>query len=167
MRSSDDFATFSTLSDLLFEEAACLDERRWDDWLALYADDAVFWLPSWNDEFELTADPHGEVSLFYVHGKDALTDRVWRWSSGGSPASLPLPRTSHLIGNIRVLRCDGNEAELTARWNCQLFRRQRSWNYAGSYRHQLRMIDGHWRIAHKYVVLTNDLIDTALDLYHV
>lgn len=162
-----DFATWLTLSDLLFEEAASLDEQRWDEWLALYTDDAVLWAPSWDSETQLTADPTNEVSLFYVKGKDALADRMWRWSKGGSPASLPLPRTSHLIGNVRVLEWSSAQATVSARWHTQVYRRERTWSYAGLSRYKLRSVAGQWRIADKYIVLTNDLIDTALDLYHV
>ena len=35
---------------VLNREALYLDTQRWDDWLALYAEDARFWLPAWTDE---------------------------------------------------------------------------------------------------------------------
>lgn len=162
-----DFATWQALCDVLHEEAACLDEQRWDDWLALYTDDAVLWAPAWDAEHQLTRDPMREVSLFYVEGKPALSDRAWRWSRGDSPASQPLPRTSHLIGNVRAQELTPAQAVLAARWHTQVYRARRTWSYAGSYRHTLRLEAGHWRIAQKTIVLTNDLVDTTLDLYHV
>ena len=48
---------------LLFEEAAALDERRWHDWLALFTPDCEYWVPAWKSAFETTSDPDGEVSL--------------------------------------------------------------------------------------------------------
>jgi benzoate/toluate 1,2-dioxygenase beta subunit len=45
-------------TDLLYREAAYLDERRWQEWLALYADDAEFWLPAWDEDGRPTDDPH-------------------------------------------------------------------------------------------------------------
>ena len=33
-------------ADLLHREAWCLDNKRWEEWLALYADDAIFWAPA-------------------------------------------------------------------------------------------------------------------------
>ena len=33
--------------NLLYREAALLDEGSWDDWLALFTEDAVFWMPAW------------------------------------------------------------------------------------------------------------------------
>ena len=49
----------------------------------------------------------------------------------------------------------------------QVYRNRRTWSYAGSYRHTLRLDAGRWRIAGKTIVVTNDLLDTTLDLYHV
>ena len=167
MSGAPDFATWQALSGLLFEEAACLDEQRWNDWLDLYTDDAVLWAPAWDSEHQLTRDPMNEVSLFYVEGKPALSDRAWRWSSGDSAASAPLPRTSHLVGSVRVTQFSADAAVLHSRWHTQVYRARRTWSYAGSYRHTLLLGDGRWRIAHKYIVLTNDLVDTTLDLYHV
>lgn len=162
-----DFATYQQLCDVIVEEGASLDEQRWDDWLSLYLDDAVVWMPTWDSEFELTKNPASELSFFYLKGKHALSDRMWRWTSGQAPAAMPLPRTSHLVGHIRVLRNDPGEAVLAARWHTQVYRKKQTWSYAGSYRHTLRLLDGKWRIAEKYIVLTNDQIDTSIDLYHV
>ena len=79
----------------------------------------------------------------------------------------PLPRTSHLIGSLRVLACDADTAAVGSRWHTQVYRHRRTWSYAGSYRHTLRLDAGRWRIAGKTIVVTNDLLDTTLDLYHV
>jgi len=36
--------------DLIYREARLLDEKKWQDWLALYTEDALFWMPSWAGE---------------------------------------------------------------------------------------------------------------------
>jgi len=33
--------------ELVHREARLLDEQRWDDWLALYAEDCEYWMPAW------------------------------------------------------------------------------------------------------------------------
>lgn len=33
------------LIDFVYHEARLLDERRWEDWLGLYAEDAHYWMP--------------------------------------------------------------------------------------------------------------------------
>ena len=57
---------------VLFREALYLDARRWDDWLALYAEDAWFWLPAWTDEQTLSASPDTELSLMYCAARAGL-----------------------------------------------------------------------------------------------
>ena len=161
------FEDYFEICNLLYEEAACVDEQRWDDWLALYTDDAVFWVPSWDQEHELTTDPLNDVSLIYIEGKEALSDRVWRFSSGDSPASTPLPRTSHLVGNIAVAEFNDTHAVVTSRWHCQVHRFKDTWSYAGRYEHSLQRDSSGLRISRKHVVLVNSIINTALDLYHV
>ena len=37
-------------TDLLYREAAYLDERRWAEWLELYTADAEFWVPAWDED---------------------------------------------------------------------------------------------------------------------
>ena len=38
-----------TPAELLYHEAALLDERRFDEWLALFTDDALYWVPQGED----------------------------------------------------------------------------------------------------------------------
>jgi len=38
---------------LLYREALSLDRGEWDDWLALFTEDAVFWMPAWRDDVAL------------------------------------------------------------------------------------------------------------------
>jgi len=153
--------------NLLYEEAASIDEQRWADWLALYTDDAVFWVPSWDQEHQLTTDPLNDVSLIYIEGKETLSDRIWRFSSGDSPASTPLPRTSHIVGNITVTEFTESQTVVTSRWHCQVHRFKDTWSYAGRYEHRLQRNSKGLQISRKYVVLTNSVINTALDIYHV
>lgn len=164
---ADDESMRGQLAELIYREADCLDRQDWKGWLDHYCDDAVLWAPAWQDEFHITEDPTSEVSLFYLDSKAMLEDRVWRWSGKDSAASLPLPRTSHLIGNLIFDALDGTQAVLRSRWHTQVFRRNRTWSYAGSYRHRFRFDGEAWKIAEKYIVIINDLIDTTLDLYHV
>ena len=43
---SADTALRNRVEDLLFREAALLDEKKWQAWLQLYVEDAVFWMPA-------------------------------------------------------------------------------------------------------------------------
>src|ERR1700730_16140299 len=49
----------------LYREARFLDDKEWDNWLALYAPDVEFWMPSWDDDDQLVTDPRDEHSLIW------------------------------------------------------------------------------------------------------
>src|ERR1700754_893268 len=49
----------------LYREARLLDRGEWADWVAMYREDAVYWVPAWLDEYETTNDPSTPVSLGY------------------------------------------------------------------------------------------------------
>jgi 3-phenylpropionate/cinnamic acid dioxygenase small subunit len=156
-------------AEVLYHEAACLDERRWSEWLSLYTDDAEFWLPAWDLDGAPTADPQAQLSLIYYDGRSGLEDRVWRIESGVSPATSPLIRTCHLITNVRIVEVAGANVHVASNWQVRTYRpeQQATSAYFGFYQHTLRSMEGAFRIARKKIVLLNDVIDGVLDIYHI
>ena len=49
--------SYQDLCAFLYREARHLDEREWDEWLAMYDESCTFWMPAWDDDGELTEDP--------------------------------------------------------------------------------------------------------------
>lgn len=156
-------------TDLLYREAAYLDERRWSEWLALYAEEAEFWVPAWDDEYQPTNDPRSQLSLIYYSNRASLEDRVWRIESGLSPASIPLPRTCHLITNVRITDVVDTQLHLSSHWQAHIYKpdKQHSFTYYGFYEHVLRTEGDTLRIVKKKVTLLNDVVESVLDIYHV
>lgn len=154
--------------EILAREAHCLDRQDWDAWLALYTEDATFWVPAWKSEHETTESPNTELSLIYLSGRAALEERVARIRSGLSVASMPLPRTTHLVTSA-LLEPSGVEDRLqvASNWSVQIFqpKRRRQHTFFGSYSHILRHERGAWRISSKTVVLKNDVIPALVDFY--
>ncbi len=152
---------------LLYAEGLALDERRWEDWLALYVEDATYWVPSWKSEGETTSDPDSELSLIYYESRAGLEDRIWRLKSGLSVASNPLRRTAHMLSNIQIV--DGGEGEprVKATGVVHVYdpKRKTAAAFFGLYDYRLRTVDGQWRIAGKTVKLLNDNIPAVLDAY--
>jgi len=94
------------VQQFLFHEARLLDERRLQEWLDLYADDADYWVPyAWGQE-----SPRDHVSLFY-ETKTLLGMRVDRLARELSPLDSPAARVNHYLTNVTV----EEGAELTAR----------------------------------------------------
>lgn len=154
-------------ADLLHREAHCLDTQRWDDWLALYCADAVFWVPAWTGPHEMVDVPDAQVSLMYHAARAGLEDRVWRIRSGLSAASSPPHRTSHGVSCVIVTDASPAGVEVHATWTCHVFdlRQQAQHVFFGRYEHRLRREGDAWKIARKKIVLMNDRIPTLLDFY--
>ncbi len=166
----DQAALLAAGADVVEREALYLDERRWDDWLALYTPDCEFWMPAWKSDDTLTSDPGREISHFYYASRAGLEDRIYRIRSNRSPASTPLPRTTHLVGRPRLLTpADGERMRLKSNWTCHVFfpRAHDSHAFFGSSEHELVASADEWRIAKKKIVLQNDYIPTMLDIYCV
>ena len=58
-------ADYNAICTFLYREARLLDDRQWDEWLELYAEDVEYWMPSWDDDDRITEDPHSQISLIY------------------------------------------------------------------------------------------------------
>ncbi len=155
-------------ADLLYTEARLIDRQAWDDWLALYLPEAEFWVPAWDTEHSYVSDPQNEISLIYYADRSGLEDRVFRLRTGMSSASVPLPRTSHLVGNVQASEQANGDFAVTASWQVTYYKHKITNFFAGHYEYTLRpQDDGSLRIARKKIIVINDLIPQVLDFYHV
>ncbi|MCE8026212.1 benzoate 1,2-dioxygenase small subunit [Halomonas desiderata] len=159
--------SYHDIQAFLYREARLLDDRQWDEWLACYRKDAVFWMPAWDDDDRLTEDPQREISLIYYPSREGLEDRVYRIKTERSGASTPEPRTTHQISNLEVLSQTGDTVELRFNWHTLSHRYKQTDGYFGSSFYTLDVSGGEPRIVSKKVVLNNDYIHQVIDVYHV
>ena len=163
-----DVKLLAVASDLIIEEGSALDERRWDDWLALYQPDCEYWAPTWVDEDQLARDPRTELSHIYYGNRAGLEDRLLRVRGGKSPASTPLRRTTHMTSNIRV-QSGSTPQNIQARssWNCHVFDPSSRSTYVLFGRAEYRLVrrPDDWGIASKKVVINNDYLPAMVDFY--
>lgn len=151
----------------LYYEARCLDDKNWDEWLKCYDETCQFWMPSWDDDDELTTDPQKEISLIYYPNKGGLEDRVFRIKTERSSASMPEPRTAHLIANVEILEETETEIKLRFNWNTLSFRYKVADSYFGTSFYTLKKTEENFRIINKKVILKNDYIRQVIDIYHL
>lgn len=152
----------------LYREARLLDDKQWQDWLALYAEDVEFWMPSWDDDDRLVEDPQTEISLIWYGNRGGLEDRVFRIGTERSSAtSLPEPRTSHNISNVEIVRQDETRCELRFNWVTYSYRYKIVDTYFGTSFYTLDTKGAESRILRKKVVLKNDYIHHVVDIYHI
>lgn len=157
----------SQVAAFLYREARLLDDRQWDEWLTCYADDASYWMPAWDDDDQLTEDPHSEISLIYYPDRSGLEDRVFRIKTERSGASTPEPRTSHMISNIEILSDQGTEIMLRYNFHTLNHRYKITDHFFGTVFLTLRRVETGFLIAAKKIVLKNDYIRQVIDIYHI
>jgi 3-phenylpropionate/cinnamic acid dioxygenase small subunit len=153
----------------LFQEARYLDRQQWDAWVAMYREDAVYWLPAWRDEYETITDPQTEVSLIYHNARLGLDERIARIESRKSITALPLPRTLHLIGNVELRAVSASHLETEATFAVHVYdpRTAKEHTRYGRYEHVISTDRETWLIAKKKIILVNDKVPAVLDFYSI
>ena len=159
--------TQNMIEQFLYREARYLDDREFEKWLQCYADDVVYWMPSWDDDDTLVEDPQRDVSLIYYANKGGLEDRVFRIRTERSSAtSLPEPRTSHNISNVEVIERRGDLVDVRFNWHTMYFRYNTIDPYYGTSFYTIDFSGEQPLIRRKSVVLKNDYIHHVVDVYH-
>src|SRR5205085_5080014 len=80
------------------------DENRYGEWLALWTEDAIYWVPANKDDY----DPREHVSIIYDR-RDRLQDRIDRLKSGAAWSQEPRSRMRRLITNIEMAPASDDE----------------------------------------------------------
>ncbi|HYM30514.1 MAG TPA: aromatic-ring-hydroxylating dioxygenase subunit beta [Candidatus Cybelea sp.] len=145
----------------LSEEARMLDEGRYDEWLGLFTDDGIYWVPLEPGQ----TDPINHVSLFY---EDRLLRemRVKRLRHPRAFSLEPPLRTARLVGNVMVDAGEGGEIIVRSTFHMMESRRDEQRMFGGTYTHRLVAAGGGLRIKLKRVDLINcDAVHEALQTF--
>jgi len=97
--------TAHRVQQFLYHEARLLDHERWDDWLALMADDIHYWMPAIENRRradKLGAYAPGRGAYFDDNHQD-LGKRVARFKQPSAWAEDPPTRHVHVISNVEVI----------------------------------------------------------------
>jgi len=138
------------VEQFIYHEAQLMDESRFDEWEALWADDGLYWVPSNDDD----TDPQRQVSIVY-DDRTRIHQRVARLQSGLAHVQEPRSRLRRTIGNIELAA--GPNGEIVALSNFILveFRHEQQ-IWAGRTMHRLRYEDGDLKLVFKKVNLVNN-----------
>lgn len=161
-------ADLNAINAFLFREVRHLDDREFEPWLELYAPDAEYWMPAWDDDDQLTDDPHSQISLIYYPNRNGLEDRVFRIKTDRSSASMPEPRTNHMLANVEVLAERGDEVDIRYNFHTLSHSYKKTDHYFGTIFATLRKGGGAgYLFARKKIVLKDDYINQVVDIYHL
>ena len=157
------------INQFLIREARLLDERRFEEWLDLFADGATYYMPGrtnpWQsgDVADSIGNP-GDLAVF-EDTKETLTTRVERLRTGKAWGENPPSRTRHLITNVQVEATD-DDALLEVRSNFLVYRAQLEDDkdvFVGSRDDRLRKEKDGWRIAAR-TILMEDVVHNSKPL---
>ena len=93
--------------DFVYKESGLLDRGYLEEWLDLFTDDGIYWVPIDED-----ADPEREPSIIY---DDAVqrSKRVYQLLQGSHHVQVPPSRTVHFMSNFEVEpRSEPNEVRV-------------------------------------------------------
>jgi benzoate/toluate 1,2-dioxygenase subunit beta len=138
------------VEEFLFYEAKLIDEHLYEEWLGLWTEDGLYWVPCNTDD----ADPARQAMIIYDN-RARLGERIYRLTSGAAWAQQPRSRTRRLISNVEVRQ---NEGGYLVESNCIIaeLRRSKQDIFAARVLHTLRPAGESFRIALKKVLLLNN-----------
>jgi biphenyl 2,3-dioxygenase beta subunit len=152
------------VEQFLYDEAALLDAHRYLEWLDLFAEDAIYWMPIRRTVMQRETDREftkPNEMAFFNDTKKLLAGRVQKLGTGRSWAEDPPSRTRRLITNVRVVDDDG--AELGVESNFLLYRtrlnsQEDSW--IGSRQDRLRRVADSFQIVNRTIRLEETVLQS-------
>ena len=156
------------IEDFLYREADLLDERHYDEWLALLAEDVRYWMPMRRnvkvDDREREFTREGRDIRWFDEGKETLTRRVRQIQTGIHWAEEPVSRISHLVSNVQLVEATPSAAEpreVTTRCRFLIYRNRVETEtdiLVGKREDVLRRDGDDWRIARRTILLDQNVL---------
>ena len=152
------------VEEFLYMEAELLDERRYNEWIELIAEDIHYHMPQrrnvkFGEQYRENTSADDEISWF-DEGKRILAGRVRQINTGIHWAEEPLSRLRHIIANVQVLDVDGDEVKVRSRFIVYRNRVQDEVDlFAGKREDTLRRdSETGWKIAKRLIILDQNVL---------
>lgn len=155
------------VESFLYLEASLLDERKFQDWLSLLAEDLVYWMPMRkNMAFrDMDKDITGADDIgWFDDDKPTLTKRVAQIMTGVHWSEEPSSRTTRLVSNVQVVDPAGEKlegAEFKVKSTFLLHRHRletESDFFAGRREDVLRWRGGRFQIASRKIIIDQTVL---------
>jgi len=158
------------LMQFYIREAWLLDERNFKEWLDLFTEDVLYFMPRRKNvlrrELQREVTQLGDLAIL-EEDKRYLEMRVARLETGMAWAEDPPSRTRHLIGNLEAAPLENGEAQ--AKTAFLVYRSHLETDHqllSGCREDVLRKVNGVWKVRRRTIVLdANVLLDKNLSLF--
>ena len=152
------------IEEFLAMEAELLDERRYNEWIQLFADDIHYHVPirrnmKFGEHERENSSADSEIS-WIDEGKRILVGRVRQIMTGIHWCEEPLSRVRHVITNVQIVTARGDEVEERDRFIVYRNRLQDEWDLFAGKREQVLRRDSAtgWKIAKRTVILDQNVL---------
>ena len=156
------------VEEFLYREADLLDERHYEEWLGLLADDIRYWMPMRRNvkfgEGEREFTRAGQDINWFDEGKETLIRRVRQILTGIHWAEEPVSRISHMLSNIEIMEARPTAAaaeEVAVKCRFLVYRNRVETEtdlLVGKREDLLRRAGGGWQIARRKIVLDQNVL---------
>jgi 3-phenylpropionate/cinnamic acid dioxygenase small subunit len=106
-RAVADAAARDEFRRLIERESRLLDQLRYEEWLAMYAADCIYWVPATPNG----GDPRREVAVMF-DDRRRLEDRVYRLRTGFAWSQAPASRTVRLVANVEAFLTERDDVRM-------------------------------------------------------
>jgi len=140
----------TAIERFLYCEARLMDAHAYDEWLALWDEDATYWVPCNADDI----DPTQNVSIIYDR-RGQLRGRIQRLKET-SWLREQAPRLKRLVSNIEIDSATDSEIVVNSAFILTELHHHTQYLWAGSTSHKLTAVGDSYRIRYKKVILLNN-----------
>jgi len=149
---ADGHATQHAIEQFLYRQAEFLDGKRWQEYIDLFADDGVYWMPP-----EPSHTTWDGMPAIFAEDKNLMTVRMKRVLHPDAWSQKPMWGTSHVLGNVVILPRDPRTGDIVvrSRFHMMELRRDDVRHFAGAYTHHLKKTKDGYRIKLQRVDMTN------------
>ena len=145
----DDAAERDRFRLLLEREARLLDQLRFDEWLALYCAECIYWVPGTPE----AGDPRREIAISF-DDRRRMEDRIYRLRTGYAWSQAPKSRTMRMVSNVEVFNTRQPAARMVrSNYLISEFRVDGTRYLSGWCGHRFVERNGRWEIAVRQVNL--------------
>jgi benzoate/toluate 1,2-dioxygenase beta subunit len=144
------------VESFLIHETRLLDDRKFEEWMALFDDEGFYWAPSVVGQ----ESPLTEVSIFFDN-KELMAQRITRLRHERIHSQVPHSRTMRMVSNVVVADAPGDAGQMSVMSKFLVLEYRPSIPegvqriFGGDYLHILKASDNGFRILSKKVMLIN------------
>ncbi|MCW5746519.1 MAG: 3-phenylpropionate/cinnamic acid dioxygenase subunit beta [Alphaproteobacteria bacterium] len=163
------YALKQEIEEFLYEEAELLDQRRYDDWLAMLADDLVYFMPmrrnvKLGEHGQRENTREGRDISWFDEDKWTLAKRCEQIATGQHWAEEPLSRVCHMVSNVQLLSATPSAAtprEVTVRSRFLVYQNRvetETYIFVGKRTDTLRKTGEQWQLTRREIILDQNVL---------